>query len=250
MTWEIPPRTDWTLRRGDFGIVVWSLQRQCQRLVQEPALADGDFGRQTETAAILLQQFLDVEADGVVGPATQRALGMYLSNRASGLPKNLLLSLMSYESSVLLGAVSWISKGGVDCGMTQRRVLERDFADTQVVERAFDAAYQISLSARTLRERYAAWINLPGIGGRAERCWRTAVLYHNYPALADKLAHDWIAGLSDYYTSPQAWVTSVGLHFPDGAPIRTPLEWGQRYALSSVQHDEPGQAVKLVTAWR
>jgi hypothetical protein len=247
--WVVPRTTDAVLREGDHGIVVWALQRQCQRLVSEPGQADGVFGRNTETAVIMLQGLLGVEADGICGYQTQKALARYFADRATGLPRDMLLSLMSYESSCLLGAVNWHSEGGVDCGVTQRRVIEARLNDDATLQLAFDASYQIHLAAATLSERFDVYRMRVGTAASVELAWRTAVLYHNYPALAEKISYVGRFGLSAYYTSPQAWVESVGLHFPDGTPIRTPLQWGERYSLGNARHMEPGQAVKLVRDW-
>jgi len=259
--WTVPRETHAVLRRGDVSVVVWALQRQCQRLIGEPATADGDFGRLTEAAVVRLQQRLNVLDDGICGFVTQRSLAAHFGLLAEGVPRRLMLSLMDYEASCLLGAVNWHSAGGVDCGVTQRRVLTAQLGDSLIVQRAFDAAYQIKLAAGTVRERFELYADRPGTKTSEETAWRAAVLYHNYPALAEKISLGGVVGLSAYYTSPQLWTQIVPVYkngelvgmtwlkFPDGTFVKTPLQWGQRYSLGAPAHNEPGQAVKLVTSW-
>lgn len=254
--WVIPRRTDEVLRFGDYGIHVWALQRQCQRLVKEPQSADGEFGRATQTAVVMLQGFLRVPNDGVCGRVTQSALGRHLTNAAEGLPKDLLFSTCSYESSCLLGAVNWMVPGGVDCGVTQRRILEESMGNDAVIESAFDAARAIARVASEGRDRYQHYRQQPGTKSSVELCWRVSVLQHNYPVLAQKIGQVGIAGLPSYYTTPQPWTqltlpdgSKFYLKFPDGTEVKTPLQWGQRYALGAERHLEPGQAVKLVRDW-
>ena len=248
MAWVLPRSTDFVLKEGDRGIVVWALQKQCERYKIKCAL-DGDFGAETKKAVQQLQVKIGVGADGVAGPKTQQTLARRQCNAHDGLPEDLLWSKCSYESNGYLGAVNWQVEGGVDCGVTQRRVYAADYDDDAAIERAFDSGYQVPLSARTIKSRFDQWLNDPGIRGNQELCWRTAVLNHNYPALAIRIAQFGVKGLSSYYTSPQKWVLGFGLKFPDGHAIDTPLEWGQRYALGNDSHDEPGQAVRLVKDW-
>jgi len=248
MSWVIPKTTDYTLKEGDSGIVVWALQKQCQRRNIDVA-ADGVFGPGTVEAVKKLQQKLGVAVDGVAGPKTQQTLTRDQTNRLQGLPEDLLWSVSSYESGGYLGAVNWNVAGGVDCGAMQRRVLEKDYHNDAVIQRAFDSGYQVPLAGRTLKDRHDAYVNRPGIWGNDETAWRTAVLYHNYPAMAEKISMVGVGNLSSYYTSPQKWVTVHKLTFPDGFPIVTPLQWGQHYSLGNAAHREPGQAVKLVTDW-
>lgn len=246
---DIPRSTDYTLRRGDQSVAVWALQRVMNKL-GIPTSEDGDFGKQTEANAKALQIKLRVASDGVVGGGTQQALAHYLCDRqerADDLPENLLLSSILYESGGYLGAVNWSVAGGVDCGMTQRRVYDSSKTDA-TIKRAFDASYQVGLSGSSARELHDIFLARPGVFTH-EGAYRVATLNHNYPSLADRISRVGIKSLSAYYTSPQTWVVVNDLHFPDGAPIRTPLEWGQRYALGNKEHNEPGQAVKLVTSW-
>lgn len=244
----IPTTIDYTLKEGDNGIVVFAVQRACNKLGIVCA-EDMAFGPATSKAVQTLQRRLGVTSDGICGPGTQAALATYLANvqeAEHNLPKNLLASVIAYESGGYLGAVNWSVEGGVDCGITQRRVYDEDYGDTAVIKRAFDAAYQVNLSGGSFAELQQIFLSRPGCGGSKELSWRLGVLNHNYPTLADRISRVGISGLTSYYLTAQSWVTDNGLKFPDGAPIRTPLEWGQRYALGNSAHREPGQAVKGV----
>lgn len=247
----IPKATVYTVKEGDRGIVAWAVQRVCNKL-GVPTSEDGVYGPQTKASVEKIQTRLNVTPDGAVGPQTQQALALYLcerQERLSGLPAKLLRSKVMYESGGFLGAVNWSVAGGVDCGITQRRVYDESYSDDAAIKRAFDAAYQLDLSGDRVSELTDIFIARPGVKGNRELAFRLAVLNHNYPSLADSISRVGISGLSTYYRSPQTWVTGFGLKFPDGTPIRTPLEWGQRYSLGNATHKEPGQACKLVTDW-
>lgn len=62
------------LRQGDLGADVERLQRALQRQGFSPGGVDGSFGPQTRAAAVAFQRAKGLSADGVVGPATWRAL--------------------------------------------------------------------------------------------------------------------------------------------------------------------------------
>lgn len=247
---QIPRSTIWSLREGDQNTAVWSLQRALNKL-GIPCAEDGDFGPKAKTAAEALQKKLAVKVDGVVGGGTQQALAGFFCDRqerASGLPENLQLSLVLHESGGTLGAVNWSVPGGVDCGMTQQRLYEADYNNDTAIKRVFDAAYQVAYAASNIRELHDIFLARPGIF-TSQGAYRVAVLNHNYPALADAISRYSLKNLPGYYTSQQTWVKNAGIKFPDGKAIQTPLEWGQRYSLGNKDHDEPGQAVKLVTSW-
>lgn len=248
MAYTIPAETDYVLREGDRGIVVWALQRVCNSF-GIAVVEDGDFGPATTRAAKALQQALGIVVDGVVGTGTQGKLAQRLcgqEERAENLPDKLLLSKIQYESGGVLGAVNWSVAGGVDCGITQRRVYSDAYGDEATIKRAFDPRYQINLSGNRVAELHDIFLAREHVHTH-EGAYRLAVLNHNYPLLADKISRVGVEGLTSYYTTTQSWVTVHNLHFPDGAAIKTPLQWGQRYALGAPEHNEPGQAVKLVS---
>jgi N-acetyl-anhydromuramyl-L-alanine amidase AmpD len=63
-----------TLRRGDRGWLVKRLQRLLRAARHDPGPIDGIFGGQTESAVRSFQTARGLEVDGIVGPATWKAL--------------------------------------------------------------------------------------------------------------------------------------------------------------------------------
>jgi hypothetical protein len=63
-----------TLKPGDTGAQVKLLQRALTRLGYSPGAADGDYGPSTEAAVKRFQDASKLTADGIVGPATLKAL--------------------------------------------------------------------------------------------------------------------------------------------------------------------------------
>jgi Putative peptidoglycan binding domain len=251
MTLTIPTSTIYTLKKGMTGTAVFALQRVLNRR-GITVVEDGVFGLGTEAGTKKLQASLNVDVDGVAGPATQQALARLLCSRqrvASAVPDKLLDSQVGWESGGLLAAVNWGTPGGVDCGLVQRRVYSAQYDDEAAVKRAFDAVYQLDLLGDSLRELHDIFLARPGANGSSELAWRLAVLNHNYPYAADQISRKGVNGLSSYWFTPQDWVVDAGVHFPDGAAVQTPFQWCQRYSLGSKAHNEPGQGVKLVTSW-
>lgn len=257
----IPTDTVYSLKKGVNGMAVFALQRAANRLGLsgadgKPLKEDGSFGDNTEYAAIQLQKKLGVTPDGKFGPVSQATLARYLcdrrevieSNAGRYIPNDYLISLVDYESSGYLGCVNWNVPGGVDCGITQRRVYEADYENDALVQACFDPISQIGQSAVEFNTVYKTLVNSPGINGKTELAVRSTALKHNYPAAVDRISKYGLVGLtgSSYYMSPAAWVKAVGIKFPDGTPIQTPYQWCQRYALGAPDHNEPGQAVKFV----
>lgn len=254
---EPPYSTVPVFREDDTHIGVAAIQRTLIKIGAVLA-EDGKFGADTKQALVNYQRNRGLVADGIAGPATQHrfADGWIAKAREDWpLPERILDGQIEGESSWLIAAVGWASPGGVDCGFTQRRVLGPPW-DSSAIARAFDSSYQIRLSARTLRERYerlrdAVGVTQPKalayIPSRDERAWRLALLYHNYPAAAEALGSS--PKPSSYWTTPQSWVLNHGYKFPDGALVRTPMEWSQHYALSAPQHDDPGSVARYVKGW-
>jgi peptidoglycan L-alanyl-D-glutamate endopeptidase CwlK len=65
-----------TLREGSSGKSVKRLQTTLKKRGFNPGAVDGDFGPATEAAVIAFQKSEGLLADGIVGPRTQRALGL------------------------------------------------------------------------------------------------------------------------------------------------------------------------------
>lgn len=251
--WVIPQNTVVTLREGDQSIVVWSLQKA----LNVGLTLDGDYGPATKSAVVKFQAASSLTADGIAGPMTQRKLvTKILAQYDVDLPFGLLMGFAQMEGGYLLGAVNWSVSGGVDCGVHQRRVYSADYNDDAVIQRAFDVAYQTRLLADRLTELRGIFIaregtndGYKGVPAR-EKAWRLAALNHNYPSAADRLSRTPIAQLGTYWTTAQSWVTGFGFRFPDGTPVRTPLEWTHLYAGTLAgAHAHKGNVTRYVTAW-
>ena len=256
MAWTIPPSIPFTLKRGNNGIHVWSLQKALT--ARGVAVGwDGDFGPATEKAVIAWQKAKGLTADGIAGPMTQRSLISATVDardaQAPRPPAKLLYGFAEGEGGWYLAAVNWSVAGGVDCGAFQRRVYDEDYGNDAVIERAFNTSYQCDLLADALVERFQAFLpragTKDGTGGLSanEKAWRLAALNHNYPSGADTLSKTPVKSLSSYWTTPQAWVSNVGYKFPDGRAVRTPLDWCELYA--GVLGGYKGNITKYVVDW-
>jgi peptidoglycan hydrolase-like protein with peptidoglycan-binding domain len=80
-----PPRltvdADIVLRVGDTGPHVRRLQQALNALELELGRPDGVFGVETRKAVVVFQRRNDLDADGVVGPRTARAINRALAAR-------------------------------------------------------------------------------------------------------------------------------------------------------------------------
>lgn len=65
-----------TLRNGDSGADVVAMQRALVAKGYQIGTADGQFGPKTERAVRAFQRVSRLEDDGIVGPATRKALGL------------------------------------------------------------------------------------------------------------------------------------------------------------------------------
>ena len=251
MTIAIPKQTKYSFKKGNRGVVPWAIQRSLNhaghRLVE-----DGVYGPQTKRAVMNFQRRFGLYVDGVFGPASSSALAAHLGGLAEErlpvVPKGILKGMVEGESGNLIGAVNWSTAGGVDCGYLQRRVYESAYKQGAVIRRAFDGYYQMGLLVIQLNERHKTFLERPGAKIH-ERAWRLAILNHNYPYAADLISRVGIGGLSSYWTSAQQWVINIGVKFPDGLPIYTPLEWCQKYSLGNREHNEPGFMARYVSNW-
>jgi peptidoglycan hydrolase-like protein with peptidoglycan-binding domain len=260
MSWGLPGRGgsstvfNHTIKRGMSGIPVWAVQRALNDIGRSKVLLlDGDYGPGTEEAVRQFQSKTGgLSPDGVAGPLTQRkVVGILADMREATFdgPDGIIRSVCQYEGGWLVAPLNWSTAGGVDCGAVQRRVVSGDFGNDAVIERAFNTKYQLNLLANSLKELHDTFIARVGVKGNHELAYRLAILNHNYPYAAQQISKVGVAGLSSYWRTPQPWVLNAGVKFPDGAAVRTPLEWCEHYALSSRQHNDPGQAVALVTSW-
>jgi hypothetical protein len=99
------------------------------------------------------------------------------------LPKGLLEGQINLESGGYLAAVNSSVPGGLDLGLTQRRVYGPPYIEGAVMQ-AMDPIGSVSLSAANLWER-AATYSTPHSLCPFNR-WELAVLAHNWPVAADQ----------------------------------------------------------------
>ena len=263
MDWTVPRATVVSIKRGQSGIVVWSLQKA---LAIE---ADGLFGPATEFAVKAFQAGAKLVSDGIAGPVTQRAIVTRSCAKADDqIPAGLLDGFAQAEGGYLLGPVNWSVGGGVDCGAFQRRVYDEDYENDAVIQRAFDTDYQARLLAASLASLRGIFVaragTKDGYGGLspAEKAWRLAALNHNYPSGADRLSRTPVHQLASYWTTTQQWVvdattfkradgSTYRAKFPDGTVLNTPLQWCHRYAgvLGANKYGTSGAVTALCSNW-
>ena len=253
MTYAVHKTTPWTIQKGLKGWPVFALQRALNEADPKGVqlVEDFDFGPVTESGVKRFQSSAVLTQDGKAGPKTQEAIiqiNIAVVDELKQVPAGMLRSICLGESGNYIAAVAWGSPGGVDVGAVQRRVYESQFNNQEVIKAAFDTGYQLGFVADTLAYLFGVFRARPKVSSDS-LAWRLAVLNHNYPVLADRVSRYGIAGLSSYFTSPQSWVTNINAKFPDGTPIRTPLQWGQKYSLGNSAHGEPGTMVRFVKTW-
>ena len=73
-----------SLRRGSRGELVTTLQKRLKTWGYYTGSVDGIFGSQTEQAVKYFQRKNGLAADGIVGPATAKAVGISLTGGSSG----------------------------------------------------------------------------------------------------------------------------------------------------------------------
>lgn len=73
-----------SLRRGSRGDLVTTLQKRLKTWGYYTGNVDGIFGSQTEQAVKYFQRKNGLAADGIVGPATAKAIGISLTGGSSG----------------------------------------------------------------------------------------------------------------------------------------------------------------------
>jgi hypothetical protein len=233
-----PTTTKYSFRRGDIHVGVWALQRLLNRIYGLHLAEDGVFGAGTEEAIKRYQSDTAATVDGIVGPQTQARIVRSCVVRAShggDFPKGLIEGIIDSESGRLIAAVNASVPGGVDCGLTQRRVYS-PYSSVKVAE-AFDPLANVDDSAGTLWNRYTVFSDRVGKG---EYAWRLAALAHNWPSAADQLSR----GQALSTTRLAAWAPASA-KFTDGAPVRTWAEWAQFYAMGSRAHNHKGLVTGL-----
>jgi hypothetical protein len=186
-----PPRvTKATFRRGDVHPGVWALQRFLNVVYKgraTPLDEDGWFGAGTENLVKRYQADVSASVDGIVGQQTQQRMVRSCVVRAphgSDTPRGLIEGQINGESGGYFAAVNAQVAGGLDLGLTQRRVYGPPF-DPAKVAAAFDPVGSVAWSVKELYDRAETY----GVG-RHSACpfnrWELAVLHHNWPYAAGK----------------------------------------------------------------
>ena len=214
--------------------------------------ADGAIGPLSITALKAFQRAFFLTADGIAGPATQAKMLELLGTRTHTvlpMPDGLMRGFAEGEGANVLAATNWTVPGGVDCGPMQIRVTGPPFSQERL-KLAFSPFDAMRNAASTLLERAAEFASAAGVkakpsGQRAELAMRLAVLAHNWPYGADRIAR---TGELTSPNDPATWVPQ-GLKLPDGTLIDTRIEWCRYYALGWPEHNWPGSITKYVTDW-
>lgn len=138
---------------------------------------DGWLGPKTSAAGIAAQKKLGVEADGIFGPATMKALfAAHINRRADmyAVPRKILNGIVGYESAFDPGAVG---VSGWDHGFCQINLgAHKDVS----IEAAMNPEFALDFTAKDLRTVYnRTYVVKPGI--TSEFAWRVAILNHNSP---------------------------------------------------------------------
>lgn len=243
MPLTIPSSTQYSFKSGDSGTGVWAIQRVLNSFnLGYNLVEDGSYGTHTKDAVTNYQSRAGILADGVVGPGTQQQFVRSVELRlTTTIQSGIMRSLVEGESGNLIAAVNHSIPGGTDCGFVQRRVYEADYSNDAVIKQAFDSLYQVNLTASNFRTRYLKYRGYPAVVNRVDReeyAWRLAVLYHNWPYGADRLANGY-----ELSTKTASWVP-VGAKFSDGEAVKTYRDWAAFYSMGSKTHDHIGQMVK------
>jgi peptidoglycan hydrolase-like protein with peptidoglycan-binding domain len=184
-----PTTTKTSFREGDFHLGVWAIQRLLNVVYAGKMTAmteDGAFGPQTDITVRKYQADVGIVADGIVGQKTQQRMVRSVIVRVphgGELPKGLLEGQINLESGGYLAAANDSVAGGVDLGLTQRRVYGPPFSAASVMQ-AMDPLGSVSLSVAALWQNADKYANAH-LGCPFNR-WELAVLAHNWPVAADQ----------------------------------------------------------------
>lgn len=223
----IPSKTYSTsLKEGQISHSVWAWQINLNK-VGNTLSEDGNFGPRTKEATKSYQTKNGITIDGIAGPVTQRYLAFELlrsPQKKYATPPGLIRGLAENESGWAVGAVNWDIPGGVDCGWVQRRIYEGNYTN-QAFKDAFNGVVQFEKVAKELRELKDKFYASPHIDTH-RRAWELAILSHNWPAAASKLASG--GSLSD---TDAEWVINLGV-----SGVRTPKQWADFYIAKATKY--------------
>jgi peptidoglycan hydrolase-like protein with peptidoglycan-binding domain len=267
--WALPSDT-YTyrpLKEGLNGYDVWVLQLNLNALGYNTGGADGYFGAKTKGAVTQFQSNGNLEADGIAGIRTQQSIALVSASPAQNkykTPGGLLRGIMLGESGFILPAVSSVySNGSRDIGVVQENLSATELALESEVADSFTALNANERTAARLRNAKDKYYSYKASLGH-EKCWRYAVLSHNWPSAAHayvyKDINKWtyiaryypnLGGPDDgftisynsdgsqsrsyYMTSDAQWIYKAS-----GGRLTTGFQWADNYVDSKV---------KFVTNW-
>lgn len=207
---------------------------------------DGFFGPVTRDAVIREQKNHHLTPDGVAGAITQNAIATAEAKRAEvahAIPLGLLKGIAEGESGLQFAAVSgpnW--NESYDAGITQDNLLIVELGNIAKWRHAFNLRISFEELAAKLRKQYDAYRGMPG-ASTSRDAWYCAILYHNWPAAAEKTAKgqfdSWryfavaADGTGRYYgvDDPAHWVITAS-----GGRLRTAREWRDSYISSKIMY--------------
>ncbi|MDD3157511.1 NlpC/P60 family protein [Anaeromusa sp.] len=137
-----------SIREGDIGDDVTAIQQRLQELGFGNSSADGDFGSATRAAVMAFQKANGLEADGIVGSGTYRALmgrdiPVSRSDMGTSMTRRIIQSAMSFRG------VPYVFGGttpyGFDCsGFTRYVFANAGIFLPRMADEQYDAGYSVS----------------------------------------------------------------------------------------------------------
>lgn len=184
-----PARSEATLpvRNGSSGWPVYALQCALVDAYNQALQRDGAFGPATDLALRKIQRDHGLAADGVAGPKTWLVISDGVCRRVGRMvtqvPVVIIKGFARGEGGNHGAAVNDTIKGGVDCGLFQRRVVGPPY-NPEALRIAFSPVSAGAASMRLLADRAAGYRTIH------PRCpydrLQLAVGAHNWPWAADQ----------------------------------------------------------------
>ena len=220
----------YSVKKGDVGNDVAVIQLNLGVTV------DGNFGPKTHKAAVAWQEKYGLDpVDGIVGPDTQQSILVEKSAaaaKAHNLPSGILKSIAFNESGWILAAAGrHAGDAGWDVG-AYMRASGANFPTPNSTRNYFNVEKSAEWTANHLAQTKAnlgvpvnsQYLEEIGDGNKEEFAWQLAILAHNWPYAADKIAkrghiyddphrddlpENWIIVASGgRLSTPRQWVTS------------------------------------------
>ena len=231
------------LKQGSTGWPVFALQSGLNAIRDATLKPDGDFGPATKETLESAQDAWGLTPDGIAGPGTREALSESIcakADRNTDAPEGLLSNFARGEGGNNPAAVNWSVGGGVDCGLFQFRVYGPPYG-LAALKAAFSPYKSALMAEQDFTQRQRSYLGAAWVGQNKERAGRCAVMAHNWPAGALKIAY---TGKCSSPYDRCTWLPRDGrgvslVKFPDGTRVETRWQWCQFYGLGSLH----GEAV-------